>query len=312
MDRIFKDLYLWEVPSLIFFFLCSFSNILLKVVLQHLWQDKMLVNRILPRFWRGLCFKYRFVVILLEIVRLESRRDDGEEVVLSWINEGLYFIYHFLLLGRGLFSDPLSKELDPLRPNIVLVYGFFGRPSVFIPFREKLEGAGFNVLVPDLGWAFNQDLDKLAERLEKYLLSRKKILLDNYKKDLPDLPALVFFGYSMGALIILVCQRLNKAFLDITVVSVGSPLRGSPWAYLALPGISKDDLRPGSQWLEDLWTHVKDNPRKLIQVRAAGDEVVPYTYSSFPGYPLYTFPIVGHVALLYEFMPKYLIELLNS
>ena len=224
--------------------------------------------------------------------------------MLGWLKEIIYIFSYLGLVIASPFVDIPDGELDPAKSNIVLVYGLGGTPTVFLPMKEKLEEAGFNVLIADIGWA-RKDIEIHAKRLNKFLKSREEFLKKRYGMSLADLQDnILFFGHSMGGLIIIAAQRENHELLQFQVVAAGTSFHGTPLAYAIFWRKPGRQMFPDSIWLQGLARDMEKNPRKLYQIRAKSDELVPAYSSVLEGYPAYVAPFVGHAALFFELDPK--------
>ncbi len=212
-------------------------------------------------------------------------------------------LYVLEILFRNIFSPPQPiGSFNPAKLNIMLVYGFATRPESLIPLKIRLEKLGYNILIPDLGLAI-EDIDLLAQRLVNFINSQKKLLQRRYGKTLQDIrDKIIFFGHSMGGLVILSAQRLDRELLAIQVVTAGTPLGGALPAYFISPlNFATWQMSPGSTWLEKLVK--KDmaiHPRMLLPVLAREDEIVSANASSVKEYPALVVDIVGHAALIFE------------
>lgn len=226
--------------------------------------------------------------------------------MLGWAKEAVYALSYFVLTVSGILGGVPPNEFDPTKPNIVLVYGLGATSPTMLPLKAKLEEVGFNVIIADIGWA-QYDIDILAKRLDKFLDEREKVLNERHGLVFSALKNnIVLFGHSMGGLIILAAQTREQKLLGLQVVSAGTPFRGSPAAYIAFWSKAASQMRPDSEWLTLLRWNMEENPRKLLQIKARKDELVPADSSVIEGYPSYVIPVIGHAALIFEFEPEIL------
>jgi len=240
------------------------------------------------------------------------KKHDGGRGVLAWAKE-LFYILKIFLLKISSIVFPVSRgNFDPEKQNIVLVYGFGVSPSVFILLKRKFEDSGYNVLIPDLGWAI-KDIDIHARRFVRFTREQEKILKETYQKKLSDIKdRTLFLGHSMGGLIILSAQKQEPTLKAFPILTLGTPLHGSPLAY-TIPFLKPGrEMLPNSQWLCALYKDIRQTPPKLIQVKAVRDEFVPKKYSHIEGFPAHTVPITGHAALLFELTPKMIQKILEE
>lgn len=226
--------------------------------------------------------------------------------MLAWTKEIVYVISCFALSVSNIAHAPPHGEFDPARPNIVLVYGMGMTPPVMLPLKTKLEEARFNVLIADIGWA-RGDIDNLAKRLDEFLTERGKVLSERHGLALSALKDdVILFGHSMGGLVIIAAQIRDRKLLEFRVVSAGTPFRGAAAAHIAFWNKAARQMRPDSRWLENIREDMRRHPRKLFQIRAKKDELVPADSSALEGYPSYAAPITGHAALIFELDPEVL------
>ena len=220
---------------------------------------------------------------------------------MGWIEEICYIVLYISLVLQNPANPVEEGEFDPVKQNIVLVYASWGTPNTMLRMKEKLEKAGFNVLIPNLGWMKGEKIDKFADRLQRFIEAREKRLLERHGGILSDLKnKTVLFGHSMGGLVILAAQRIDERLLEFQVITAGTPLKGSPLAYLVPWSEQGREMRPDSEWIKKLREHIKEHPRRLLQIQAESDELVPRDYSALEGYPTHITSFVGHAALIFK------------
>jgi pimeloyl-ACP methyl ester carboxylesterase len=172
-------------------------------------------------------------------------------------------------------------------------------PKTFLPLKKRLEKFGYNVLIADVGWTV-RDITIHANRLLSFLKDREIILKEKHNKTFDELKNdIIFFGHSMGGLIILEAQRLNPKLNAMRVITCGTPINGTYCAYSALFNKAARQMQPGSQFIKILREDIKVNGRRLKQLKAELDQIVPSASSSLPDYPSQTVPVIGHVSLVF-------------
>lgn len=175
--------------------------------------------------------------------------DSKRSALVRWAKNT--FRFYGLLLGRHRDS---ARAFTSGRPVVLLLCGWGGTRHTMSILEERLERDGFAPYVFPLGGAmrrFNtRGIDELAANLSRHLES---ISLSH-----PDLNVAIV-GHSMGGLIgrTLVAMCDGARFVH-TLVTVGSPHRGSPVACTArrtpLARCSRaiGQLVPGSAFLRSL------------------------------------------------------------
>lgn len=143
------------------------------------------------------------------------------------------------------------------RPLVLLLCGWGGTRHTMSLLEERLSADGFAPYVFPLGGILRRfntlGVDDLSERLRRSLESLALAV---------SLPRMAIVGHSMGGLIgrHLVSMRGGERFVH-TLVTLGTPHRGSPMAALArrtpLSRFSKalEQLVPGSPFLRELAAH---------------------------------------------------------
>jgi len=210
-------------------------------------------------------------------------------------------IYYFglCLASLPIFPSLRHGELSPDKPNIILVYGFLGMPKTFLPLKKKLEKLGYSVLIANVGWTI-RDITIHAQRLLLFIKDRETVLHTEHGKTLSNLKGkITFFGHSMGGLIILEAQRLNPGLKTIKIITCGTPINGTYCAYSALFNQAARQMKPGSEFIKRLQKDIEINGRRLEQLKAELDHIVPSSASSLSSYPSQTLPIIGHLALVF-------------
>ena len=217
------------------------------------------------------------------------------------LKEGLYILEFTVSTILDLLSETKPPgELDLTKTNIVLVYGFSSTQAVMMPLQKKLKNRGCNVLIPDLGFTI-YDIDWHAEKLADFFRQQKKLLQEKHGKTLADLQdKIILFGHSMGGLIILAAQRIDRELLNIPVITAGTPLKGSYATIFAFLSPAANQMHPDSLWLKEIRQDMIPHPRKILYASALLDELVPSSSSHINDNPWITTEIIGHMALVYE------------
>lgn len=174
---------------------------------------------------------------------------------------------------------------------VFLVHGFSHNWSGWFPLMQALERHGYHRFVrfnyesigdtpEEIGGAFARRVHEVTLRLG---VDRVHVV-----------------GHSLGGVILRYwCVVLDGADEIGRAVTLGSPIKGTPWGYL--PGMPRGlrELRPGSE-LVAILTGGDDDRTKWTTIGGGQDLLVPGDYAHFPGTNRLDFPALGHVGLLYD------------
>jgi triacylglycerol lipase len=189
-------------------------------------------------------------------------------------------------------SSPTVKSLTgPATRPVLLVHGFAGTKSSLALIARALNARGMTVEAmsyPPLGTSVKQLADQLVAEVERILLAT-------------DTDKVHLVGHSLGGVVI--AQAIAEGRLNgrvDTVITLGSPFGGSPWAG-ALPFAEiVRELRAGSPLLRRLASAPLPDGVRWLSLTAALDIIVP----GLRGVPSHaqaetiTFDGVGHLGML--------------
>jgi triacylglycerol lipase len=191
-------------------------------------------------------------------------------------------------------ADSMSPQAQahaaPTRP-VLLVHGFGGAKSSWSLVAQALSARGLTVdamSYAPLGHSVEHLADELVTEVEK-LLART------------GAPKVHLVGHSLGGVI--VAQAISDPRLHgrvDTVITLGSPFGGSPWAGV-LPVVEMvRALRPGSPLLRRLASTPLPDGVRWLSVTAALDIIVPGLRSvpSYAQVETITVNGVGHLGML--------------
>jgi triacylglycerol lipase len=200
------------------------------------------------------------------------------------------------LVGGGFESaNGLSPQMKvrtaPTTRPVLLVHGLGGTKSSWSLIAQTLSARGLTVdaiTYAPLGTSVEQLADQLVAEVKR-MLSRTGA----------DKVHLV--GHSLGGVVI--AQAIANGGLDglvDTVITLGSPFGGSPWAGLLPFGEIVRALRPGSPMLQRLASAPVPDGVRWLAVTAALDIIVPGLRSvpSHAQVETITVDGVGHLGLL--------------
>ena len=221
------------------------------------------------------------MLLLHQVVRVDPRRAERELRTLAAVIKRVAMVQAtevalmasvaarapLRLTGTGIESmrPPLPPTQLPGSP-VLLVHGFCGTKSSLSPIAHCLSAQGLTVDTITYT-PFGTSVERLADRL---VAAVYRILAETGS----DKVHLV--GHSLGGVVI--AQAIADGRLDglvDTVVTLGSPFGGSPWANLLPFGEVVRALRDGSPLLRRLATAPAQDGVRWLVLTATQDLVVP-------------------------------------
>jgi triacylglycerol lipase len=163
-------------------------------------------------------------------------------------------------------SPAVAARGDPLPPPVLLVHGFCGTKSTWSLLAETLSAHGLIVVAgsyPSFGTSVEQLADHLVAEVEQIV-------------DHTGAQKVHLVGHSLGGVVI--AQAIASGRLDgrvDTVVTLGSPFGGSPWASLLPFGGIARALRGGSPLLRRLASAPVPEGVRWLSFTATFDMIVP-------------------------------------
>lgn len=127
--------------------------------------------------------------------------------------------------------------------NIVLVHGIFNSGHIFFWMRRALEKRGHQCFAPNL-WPCDG-----GKGIEHASLQLKQKIDDRFGSSQP----ISIIGFSMGGVVArYYLQSLNGLKRTQHFFSIATPHHGSYWGYFPYPTLGVRQLRPGSEFLQEL------------------------------------------------------------
>ena len=161
---------------------------------------------------------------------------------------------------------PVQPRSEPPARPVILVHGFCGTQSSWSPLARTLRARG--VTVDAISYApFGTSVEQLADRL----VAEVNRVISKTRSDKVHL-----VGHSLGGVVI--AKAIADGRLDglvDTVVTLGSPFGGSPWASLLPFGEVPRALREGSPLLRRLASAPQPDGVRWLAFTASLDIVVP-------------------------------------
>ena len=161
---------------------------------------------------------------------------------------------------------PARRHTEPLARPVLLVHGFCGTQSSWSLVARTLSDRGLTV--DAIAYTpFGTSVGRLADRL----VAEVNRILSETRSDKVHL-----VGHSLGGVVIAkaIADGLLDGLVD-TVVTLGSPFRGSPWANLLPFGEVPRALREGSPLLRRLASAPPPDGVRWLAFTAELDIVVP-------------------------------------
>ncbi len=189
------------------------------------------------------------------------------------------------------------EALDPTRPHVVLLHGFFQTRNVWRAMERRLRADGFEVTsfaLRGVGPFNTLPIEVVAARVHDKIerLASKGV------------EAVHLVGHSKGGLVARACVQLYGGARVRSVTTLGTPHHGTPTAAVAVAitgfGLLRSsafDLLPRSQLVRALRDHPFPAGVPLTSIYSTGDLVCPWWCSHINDGANVRFRRLGHVAL---------------
>ena len=158
---------------------------------------------------------------------------------------------------------------------MLLLHGFLATPRVLDGLAARLGRSGYCTHHVDLGGLFGRFNARPVEELARVVAERVEQLIRHHPRERIDL-----VGFSEGGLIgRYYVQKLNGAHRVRHLVTLGTPHRGTPWAYSGylvgrvLPSLRQ--MAPGSPLLRDLADEGFPDSVRLTSIYSQEDPFCP-------------------------------------
>ncbi|HEX2583394.1 MAG TPA: alpha/beta fold hydrolase [Chlamydiales bacterium] len=191
------------------------------------------------------------------------------------------------------------SEAPPISPGkgkpVLLVHGYLHNSTAWYKAIEEMREAGCGpIYTIDLGdgtmsgkfWSMHDYAEQVGEKVEQIKQETGS-----------DTVALV--GHSMGGVVsCLYATRYAEPNTVTDVVTIGSPMRGSPFAYWLGEGADGREMRVGSPLLDEIGIAMESAPAiRFYSVASKTDGVVPFE-SALHGKEQMIVEDRGHTSLL--------------
>ena len=158
---------------------------------------------------------------------------------------------------------------------MLLLHGFLATPRILGGLAARLGRLGYCTHRVDLGGLFGRFNARPVEELARVVAERVEQLIRHHSRERIDL-----VGHSEGGLIgRYYVQKLNGGHRVRHLVTLGTPHRGTPWAYSGylvrrvLPSLRQ--MAPGSPLLRDLADDGFPDSVRLTSIYSQGDPFCP-------------------------------------
>ncbi|MEZ5654086.1 MAG: alpha/beta fold hydrolase [Burkholderiaceae bacterium] len=220
-----------------------------------------------------------------------ARLADSGGLVKAWLLECGSAWKTFLLAQPLLGDSPLASADQMTRPPILLVHGHMCNRAVWRPFARWLAARGHPVASVNLEPVF-APIERHTERVHGEL---RRLLRRSGASQA------IVIGHSMGGLVLRAMLRDYGHDLVSTLVTIGSPHRGTILARLgAQPNVRQ--MRPGSEFLRELEAHESQHglPRTLVVLSLHDNVVIPVAEQTLAGARVQVWRGHGHLQMVHR------------
>lgn len=203
----------------------------------------------------------------------------------AWATLRLFFYYHPLeaLVARREPVDVAAGETP-----VVLVHGFYANAGFWESMKPALRAAGWTNL-------FSLNLEPLFIDIDGYARQLEERVAHACRRCGTD--SAIVVGHSMGGLVARACARRAPERIR-HVVCIGSPHQGTELARL-VPSITTRQMRPGSDWLNEL--NSDDHGVPGTNIYSEHDNIiVPQASAAPPGTPSVAVRGTGHLEMAFS------------
>lgn len=211
---------------------------------------------------------------------------------IHWVHAMTFELFAFLGVALLRFIPMRETVLGKGRP-ILLIHGYLNHGSVWTFFKKRLESSGLGpIYAIHLGHPFRS----MQEYAQKVKVKAEAIAQQTGRKDL------ILIGHSMGGLVgSLYAISLAPPQTVTDVITIGSPLAGTPMAHIAL-GPNGREMEPNSPLLQSLQTAIAKNPQiRFHHIATKCDQLVlPGHSAALANNNCFIYEDMGHASLLYS------------
>lgn len=212
---------------------------------------------------------------------------------IHWAHAMTFELFAFLGVAVLRFI-PMRETLSGQGRPILLVHGYLNHGSVWTFFKKRLENSGLGpIYAIHLGHPFRS----IQEYAQKVKVKADGIAQQTGRKDL------VLIGHSMGGLVAsFYATHLAPPQTVTDVITIGSPLAGTPMAHIAL-GPNGREMEPNSELVQNLRAAIAKNAQQIRfhHIATKSDQLVlPGRSAALSDNNHFIYEDIGHASLLYS------------
>ncbi len=212
--------------------------------------------------------------------------------LVHWLHAMTFEVFAFLCVAALRFT-PLRDIVEGKDQPILLVHGYMNHGSVWVFQKRRLRALGLGpIFTIHLGHPFRS----IRFYAEKVKAKAEAIANQTGRRDL------ILIGHSMGGLVSSwYATQLAPPHSVTDVITIGSPLAGTPLARLGL-GPNAREMEPESPFLKELQAAIAKNQTvRFHHIATKTDQlVIPGTSAAIVENKHFILEDIGHASLLYS------------
>lgn len=172
---------------------------------------------------------------------------------------------------------------------ILLVHGYLNHNSIWLWFEKRLKK---HYSGPIYTIRLRHPLRSIREYAKQVEEKVQQIVKETGRKDL------ILIGHSMGGLVSSLYAPRDPSVKK--VITIGSPLHGTPMAYLGI-GPNAKEMRPSSELLQEIREGMRKSSTRFFHIATRCDQlVIPGDSAMLKENEHVVFEDLGHVSLIYS------------
>ncbi|MGC9043150.1 MAG: lipase family alpha/beta hydrolase [Myxococcota bacterium] len=200
-------------------------------------------------------------------------------------------------------------DFEFCKKPVLLIYGFGANRRVMMVLEERLRKDKFDVFTINLGGFLEILRTDGIEETASFVNIKVRRLIERY-----NLPDIAIIGHSEGGIIgRYMIQKLCADEYTHTLITLASPHRGTPFAYLGLLatgflGQNLWQLTPNSAFIRELNSSKFPDKVRFCAIYSIDDRLIPYPYSvpekeNIPNLEIVALEGIGHNGFLFYKRP---------
>jgi triacylglycerol lipase len=191
------------------------------------------------------------------------------------------FREYFDLLGMiGRYFSSVNDRPGQGRP-ILFVHGYLHNASAWGPMMKKFEGPLYAINLEGMFQSIRTYAAQVRAKIEE--ISR-----ETGRKDI------AIVAHSMGGLVAALASPENVT----DIITIGSPLHGTPIARWASVGPNGSEMEPESDLLPEIQEKIRQSKISYHHIASTCDEIVPAKSAVMENGDNVTYDDLGHISLL--------------